>query len=409
MIYRNYLVKGNWDMQKKSNNKSNAQIGINHYLSLLQIKYDCETLYGLAKSLQQDGVTNFGIIPYYTLTAATVLEMFSSNDIEIEIPYYARIKDIRMKLKIFEDGFSKSKRMLLGIDYLQNEIFKKKLAFSFMKNRNMHYNLGIYTTQDKIVIGNTQYNYYLLQDNRFLKKNLDEIAAAYEISPDKFNLDKQVKIECFQYACACGQFINSIRSGLDQFDIPITISSNKNHVNFYYADYNTNRESALIPQGENGKVTFLYLLHTLSTMNFLLYVLNDYAKDDYGWWLKINYIVYYYSIHKLTDLYEHFTQNKLMTPDISDYLDEIDIKNAKFMNGTFRNCMMHPSLADKNGKSIISPAYFDRTKPLFGLVETCFDGMSYSELKNSVILEMRRISNILSQWLGTQSLCIKPL
>ena len=79
------------------------------------------------------------------------------------------------------------------------------------------------------------------------------------------------------------------------------------------------------------------------------------------------------------------------------------------MNSTFRNCMMHPSLADKNGKSIISPAYFDRTKPLFDLVETCFEGMSYTELKNSVILEMKRISNILSQWLGTQSLCIKPL
>ncbi len=396
-------------MQKKSNNNSNAQIAINHYLSLLQIKYDCETVYSLAKSLQQDGITGFGIIPYYTLTAATALEMFSSNDIEIEIPYPARIKDIRMKLKIFEDGFSKSKRMLLGIDYLQNEIFKKKLTFSFMKNWNMHYNLGIYTTQDKIVIGNTQYNYYLLQDNRFLKKSLDEIAAAYEISPDKFNLDEQVGKECFQYAYACGKFINSIRSGLEQFDTPITISSNKNHVNFYYADYNTNRKSAFIPQGENEKATFLYLLHTLSTMNFLLYVLNDYAKDDYGWWLKINYIVYYYSIHKLTDLYEHFTQNKLMTPDISDYLDEIDIKNAKFMSSTFRNCMMHPSLADKNGKSIISPADFDRTKPLFGLVETCFDGMSYTELKDSVILEMKRISNILSQWLGTQSLCIKPL
>ena len=125
-------------MQKKSNNNSNAQIAINHYLSLLQIKYDCETVYSLAKSLQQDGITGFGIIPYYTLTAATALEMFSSNDIEIEIPYPARIKDIRMKLKIFEDGFSKSKRMLLGIDYLQNEIFKKKLTFSFMKNWNMH-------------------------------------------------------------------------------------------------------------------------------------------------------------------------------------------------------------------------------------------------------------------------------
>ncbi|MGR5609356.1 hypothetical protein, partial [Enterocloster clostridioformis] len=51
----------------------------------------------------------------------------------------------------------------------------------------------------------------------------------------------------------------------------------------------------------------------------------------------------------------------------------------------------------------------DRKKPLFGLVETCFDGMSYKDLKDSVVLEMKRISDILSQWLETQSLSIKPL
>ena len=157
------------------------------------------------------------------------------------------------------------------------------------------------------------------------------------------------------------------------------------------------------------KSIFIYLLDSLSKINFLLYVLNDYEKDDYGWWLKINYIVYYYSIHKLTDLHEHFVQNKLMTKNISDYLNEIDVKNAKFMNSTFRNCMMPPSLADKNGNSIISSSKLDRQKPLFGLVETCFDGMGYKDLKDSVVLEMKRISNILSQWLEIQSLSIKPL
>lgn len=396
-------------MKEKMNNKYNVQMATNDYLSLLQIKYDCETIYGLIKSLQRDGVTSFGVIPYFTLTAATILEMLSSKEIKVEIPYSARIKDIRMKLKIFEDRYSKSQKMLLAIDYLQNEIFKNRLTFSFMKNWNIHYNLGIYTNKDKIVVGNTQYNYYLLQDNRFLKQSLNDIAIAYEISPDNFNLDEHVNKECYQYAYTCSQFINSVRSELEDFDMPVTINSNKNIVNFYYADYNTNRKSALLPQGENGKATFLYLLHTLSTMNFLLYVLNDYEKDDYGWWLKINYIVYYYSIHKLTDLHEHFVQNKLMTQNISDYLNEINIKNAKFMNSTFRNCMMHSSLVDKSGNTIISSSNLDREKPLFGLVETCFDGMSYKDLKDSVILEMKRISNILSQWLETQSLCIKPL
>ena len=130
-------------MEEKNNNEYNAEMAINEYLSLLQIKYDCETVYSLVKSLQQDGITGFGIIPYFTLTAANILEMLSSNEIKLEIPYSARIKDIRMKLKIFEDGYSKSKRMLLAIDYLQNEIFKNRLTFSFMKSWNIHYNLEI--------------------------------------------------------------------------------------------------------------------------------------------------------------------------------------------------------------------------------------------------------------------------
>ncbi len=73
-------------MGEKNNNKYNAEMTTNDYLSLLQIKYDCETVYGFIKSLQQDGVTGFGSIPYFTLTAATILEMLSSKEIKIEIP-----------------------------------------------------------------------------------------------------------------------------------------------------------------------------------------------------------------------------------------------------------------------------------------------------------------------------------
>ena len=103
-------------------NNFSEQDAINQYLSYVQLKYDCETIYSLIKSLQQDGVTGFGVMPYITLTAYTALEILSSNDPQFQIPYSAQIKDIRMKLKIFEDGYSKSKRMLLNIDYLQDVI-----------------------------------------------------------------------------------------------------------------------------------------------------------------------------------------------------------------------------------------------------------------------------------------------
>lgn len=125
--------------------------------------------------------------------------------------------------------------------------------------------------------------------------------------------------------------------------------------------------------------------------------------------LKLNYIAYYYTIHKLQDLQQHLIQNKLLTSDISDYFNAIGLDNAPYLNGTFRNYVMHSQLIDKNGNVLISPENLDKTKPLFGLVETCFEGMSYRELKHSVITENSRISNVLSKWLGIHNLNIKKL
>ena len=42
-----------------------------------------------------------------------------------------------------------------------------KTNLLFLRNTGLFIdNLGIYANTDKIAIGNTQYNYYLLQDNR---------------------------------------------------------------------------------------------------------------------------------------------------------------------------------------------------------------------------------------------------
>lgn len=382
---------------------------ISDYLSLLQLKYDCETVYSLKDLLTHDGVTPLGIIPYITLTTSTALEMLETVKKDLQIPNIMQIKDARLKLKIFEDGYSKSKRMLLNIDYLQNEVYKNEIKFNFMKNSNSHYNLGIFTDENNQVVGNTQYSCYLFQNNRFLKKNLNEIAKAYNISPDKFNLNEQTKEEHYNYSYTCGQIIASVRSGLENFDTPVSILTKSNFVKYYYADYNTNIKSTLFPTGEDERAMILYLLHILSTINFLLYVLNNCEKDDYGWWLKINYIAYYYTIEKLQDLQQHLIQNKLITSDITNYFNEINLKDLIYMNGCFRNYIMHSKLTDKNGNSIINSKNLDKTKPLFGLVETCFNGISYQELKASIISEMKRISDILSRWLNIQSIHTKPL
>ncbi len=387
------------------NNTKN--IYISEYLSYLQLKYDCETIRSLISSIGTNGIVTWGVIPYYTLAAYAVVELMPEY-IKKPIPYFKQIENVRLKLKFFEDGYSRSERMILNIDYLQNKAFKNRLAFSFLKKQSIHRNLGIYTTKNKVVVGNTQYYHYLLQDNRFLKKSLAEVASAYSVVPDDFDVNKQTEKECYRYGNACGQIIGSAYRHLKDFYDPITVKVRNRTVDFYYADFNTNKGISFL-KSESNKGTVLYLLHLLSTINFLIYILNDYQTDDYGWWLKINYVTYYYSIQKLKSLREHYVQNKPFPNGLLELFDNWDLDNSSYLCGELRNYIMHSRFMDKNNNLIISSTALDKSKPLFGLVETCFEGMSYSEVKSSVIAEMRRISDRISEWFDTQSLNIKPL
>lgn len=157
--------------------ESSAISAISDYLSILQLKYDCETICSLIPTMQKDGITSFGIVPYISLTTASVLEFLNTPKNSI-LPKsdIMRIQDVRLKLKIFEDGYSKSKKMILNIDYLQDQIFRNMLRFDFTRSWNIHQNLGIYTDANKRVVGNTQLNYYMIQDNRILNKRIEEVA-----------------------------------------------------------------------------------------------------------------------------------------------------------------------------------------------------------------------------------------
>lgn len=379
------------------------------YLSIQQMKYDCATVYSLISSLQRDGITSFGTLPYISLVTSAIWEFIGSR-VNTMLPKIdiLRIQEVRLKLKVFEDGFSKSKRMVLNIDYLQDQVYRDMLKFDFQRSLNVHYNLGIYTDAQNRVVGNTQYNYYLLQDNRFLRKSVEEVASAYSISPDNFNMTEQSKKDMYEYAYKCGQVIGSAHAGFAAYEVPVSVTVKDNAVNYRYIDLNTNTMSSTFPSGDDGKVTWLYLLHILSTVNFLLYVLNGYVIDDYGWWLKINYIVYYYTIHKLLDLRRYLVHKRLLNQNISDYFAAVGLDHIKFMSSSFRSYAMHSQLKDKNGEMLISVENIDQSKLLFGLVETCFAGMAYGELKHSVTCELTKISSVLAQWLGIQNLSTRP-
>lgn len=385
----------------------NTHMTISNYLSFLMLKYDCETMSSLVPCLQGNGVVGLGMTPFVSLTAASAQELFMRNNITINVEDSGlAIEDVRLKLKIFENGFSKSKKMILNIDYLQNESFKSKLRFNFLKWCNIHYNLGVYFNNEKKIIGNTQFAYYLTQDDKFIKQNIEKIKQGYLYNPDSFEIDKKV---AFDFGHKCGSTIGFITNVLSEFDAPIKVLVNIKKIDLSYTDINTNRKSKLFPNGDEGKALILYLLHTVSLINFTLYILNEFEKNDYGWFLKANYISYYYAYRKIQDLVNYLTQNNMLTQDMSDLLNHPDISEPTYINSSFRNCLMHSEFTDKNGVFLINKKYIDKSKPLFGLVESSFDGIDYYRLKEIIRKKLEDISQLITNWISISNIRIRPL
>ena len=77
---------------------------------------------------------------------------------------------------------------------------------------------------------------------------------------------------------------------------------------------------------------------------------------------------------------------------IQKFYSVINIDAKELINVNFRNCMMHYELIDSNKNFLIKEEYLDIKEPLFGLVESCFDGTKYNELKNKIIDKLDKLS-----------------
>ena len=71
-------------------------------------------------------------------------------------------------------------------------------------------------------------------------------------------------------------------------------------------------------------------------------------------------------------------------------------KFAFLLNRRFRGCMMHYSLVDKKG-FCIDPKCFDMNIPLYGLIESCFNGMAFQEYEQCLTMLSENIENLLKK------------
>lgn len=315
------------------------------------IQEDTETIYSLLKT-EKDPIFVTGMIPYYALFIQSCQEYMGQTFVE------EKIKDIRNFIKAYGEGFGKSKKRIDSIDANQNEQFKAQLRFDFMKEWDIHYNLGTYWTSERHIIGNTQ----MLADFLGVKDVFGPKTGKVQ-----FKLGKQV-----------GSIVASIREGFSQVSQAPMINRNQigGRIEWFY-DLNTNASNSLFSD-DSTKTLNLFFLNLTCNMNFVKYILRPLFDEDNKWIFRIEYVVTYYSYRAIQKLKNYCENNTDLQVDLKEFEETFKLANNLF-NSKFRNCMMHYGLANQD---LIQIENIE--KPFYGIVETCFDGLDYCTLLSKI-------------------------
>ena len=352
-----------------------------HTLSVLSIKYDCETLIALAP-IVTDPIYSLGLLPYLALFCCAVEEYCQATGQAVDFfkgsPF--NLAEIRCRLKLFDDRYGRTKNKITTIDDLQNTYFSNLLSFKFLKRLNVHYNLGIYIDNDNHMIGNTQYMYYMFQDKRFSKSN------------------RMQKENIQELGYVMGSTVGSVYEGLKNVGTSLNAQISSIDVPFFYKDYNTNRSFNSFPNHEDGKELTLRLVHILCALNFVEKSLKSVINNTNLWFVRAKYITFYYAYRSIKTV-----NNK--------YPGMISISGSngieRLLNSDFRSCMMHYSYKN-DGHPLIDSNSLDPNVPFFGLIKSCF-GMSFDDFNCALDSAINQLSISLENLLKFDFSDKKPL
>ena len=188
-----------------------------------------------------------------------------------------------------------------------------------------------------------------------------------------------------------GSIVSSVSLGLENFDKEYKVNTKDQDYPIQYKDLNTNRgKFKLISNKLNGKDTALLLLFVLSSVNFIRFILMNELPHDNTYLFKVKYIAVYYALNNINRVLKNNIYKKFNDTSIYLNLSKL-VQNIEIYNNTiFRNCMMHYEFIDK-GEFLIDDKYLNHKIPLFGLVETYFEGRGFDEINNILtdkIIEM---------------------
>ena len=307
------------------------------------------------------------ILPYLALMCVEA-QNFVGTDFFDE-PYNKIFQDMRNSLKRFMDRYGKTTKLFGGVDISQNNYFMQMLRFKALGKINVHLNLGIYLDEYQNIIGNTH-----------------QISSLFNLKniPGKDDKEKMMNI-----GYQLGSVISSISNGLEQHLPTESIGILNEMHSVYYIDINTNKKDTFW-NNNYSKDKRLYFLHLISFIGFINNTLSKILPQENLWLLRLRYIACYYCICGL---------NKLATKVDATVGEEIRALidgSADCFDSRFRGCMMHYSFTDKQG-FCIDEKYFDMNIPLYGLIETCFNGLAFDEYNNKLISLCTDIETLLKR------------
>ncbi len=330
------------------------------------------------------------MVPYSALFCYEVSQYLKDHGHTIELEQTGRysIKDIRQKAKFFDLSVNKLLQSVENVDELQNDYFVQLMKFPVLGPWNVHTNLGIYYDSERHIVGNTHYAYYVFQDEKMISQP-KEAMSGHELMGEE--------IKAFGYDM--GRIIGSISDGLSQISDFMVADFDVSSLKLFSQDFNTNR--CVTVGNDKYKVIRLFLLHVLSSIGFMLYVLKKSIIRDSGLLLRLEYITYHFALLRLDGISNYCKQNSKEVKDtkLTELLGSIDYTDATGLRKSeFRNCMMHFGLKAKDGSSLIDSANVDLAKPFCGLIESQF-GKSYEEYQSNIEAELESIFDKVSKYL----------
>lgn len=332
---------------------SNSQNENYKIYTLSLIQNDCETLKKIMYQ-SNDSIFWMELVTYMALFCRSLQEYYDIPMISEEID--SEIYDIRNSIKLYGERYGKSKKQFLESDEIQDEEFRNMLRFDWSKERNIHYNLGIYFTEDRKVIGNTQLIANTLSLNGVYGRERSEKSQMLGYYLRRIICRASDVLAGFATA-PCIELLDSM---------PV----------FYYKDMNTNREWDSIFSASVDKDANLFMLHILCSINYVKYVLEPLFPNENVWLFRIKYITVYHAYMGMKRLKATMENNQTSMAVLIESLGSILENGEGLFTSKFRNCMMHYNL-EKDGVFAISDDNFNEKKLFYGLIEECFQGESY--------------------------------